>query len=257
MPEDVLQAAVAAPEQVETAQPVVTEPEVLEPSAENSEPKPEKTFTQAELDEIISKRLEKERRKLERELRQQAPAPVSNPQPEQYATDEAYQDALVSARAEKLAMEREQQRQIQTIVQTFEEREDEWRDEHPEYDVKVKQNGNLPITYPMRDAIYLADNGPAIAMHLADNLAEAKRISNLPPMAQALAIGEISRDLKSKPVAPRTTSAPPPIKPVTPSGGNPVYDTTDPRAAEHMDTATWIQRERERQKAALEARYNR
>lgn len=100
----------------------------------------------------------------------------------------------------------------------------------------------------MAETIRASDQGPDVLYHLGSNPAEAARIARLSPLLQAKEIGRIEAALASAPPVKRTTSAPPPISPVTPtSNGTPAYDTTDPRSTATMSTSEWIAQERLRQ----------
>ena len=81
---------------------------------------PEKTFTQKELDEILEKRLARERRKLERERQAIVePAPLqieSKLDPNQFQTTEAYLEALANEKAEAIVAHREKSRSVQEIA---------------------------------------------------------------------------------------------------------------------------------------------
>ena len=98
------------------------------------------------------------------------------------------------------------------------------------------------------ETIQTSDVGPDVAYYLGSNPKEADRISRLSPILQAKEIGRIEVALAASPPVKRTTSAPPPISPVTPtSNGAPAYDTTDPRSVSSMSTSEWIEQERQRQ----------
>jgi hypothetical protein len=76
----------------------------------------------------------------------------------------------------------------------------------------------------------------------------------LAPYVQAKEIGRIEAKLASEPMVKKTSSAPAPFTPVTPSGkASPVYDTTDPRSMK-MSTSDWIAADRARQVKKMEAR---
>lgn len=81
--------------------------------------------------------------------------------------------------------------------------------------IDVVSNPALSITGDMSDVMKTSELGPDIAYHLGKNPSEAVRISQLPPMAQAMALGKIEASL-SKPVAKQkqATTAPAPISPV-------------------------------------------
>jgi hypothetical protein len=110
----------------------------------------------------------------------------------------------------------------------------------------------------MAETIRASDSGPDVAYHLGQNPKEAERISALPPFLQAKEIGRIEAKLAAEPPSKKTSSAPAPIKPVTARNTNTgVIDTTDPRSTQTMSTSEWIEAERKRQVAKLQAQRNR
>lgn len=225
--------AVADP--VEVNNDAASQPEATADPVEEVKPevKPEKTFTQKELDEILQKRLAKESRKIERysraeaELRllkeqmQQKPEPVVNrgePKPEQFKDYESYLDALTDWKVEsKLkGMEERKAQERQREAQT--EHESKLRENvvkaSSKYDdfEDVVTNPQLPITIAMRDAIGESDMGGDIAYYLGLNVHEAERIAGLSPIGQVKAILSLEAKLKAPEVKVKT-DAPPPIEP--------------------------------------------
>lgn len=92
------------------------------------------------------------------------------------------------------------------------------RDKYPDYD-DVTGNPYLPITAPMRDAIFEAgEQGPHLAYHLGQNPDEAERISKLSPRAQFLELGRIAAKL-TQPATTQVSRAPKPIKPLESASG--------------------------------------
>jgi len=241
-----------APEQVATAAP---EPAVETPEAE----KPVKTFTQEELDAAIGKRLAREQRKWEREqaMRQaqampQVPAEI--PPMEQFESPDAYAEALAYKKAQELIQQREMQRQHAEILSAYSEREEVASEKYADFK-QVAYGDHVRITQVMADTIRASEVGPDVAYYLGSNPSEAAKIADLPPFLQAKEIGRLEAKLLSNPPVKKTTSAPPPIAPVTARGGNAApYDTTDPRSVKTMTTSEWIEAERQRQIKKLEAR---
>jgi len=241
-----------APEQVATAAP---EPAVETPEAE----KPVKTFTQEELDAAIGKRLAREQRKWEREqaMRQaqampQVPAEI--PPMEQFESPDAYAEALAYKKAQELIQQREMQRQHAEILSAYSEREEVAAEKYADFK-QVAYGDHVRITQVMADTIRASEVGPDVAYYLGSNPSEAAKIADLPPFLQAKEIGRLEAKLLSNPPVKKTTSAPPPIAPVTARGGNTAaYDTTDPRSVKTMSTSEWIEAERQRQIKKLEAR---
>lgn len=215
-----------------TKEPVVTA--TLEPVETPEETKPPKTFSQEEVDEIVAKRLAREQRKLEREK----PAP-------QVPADET--EAKAMQLAEQMLQKRDEQRQMNEIIDGYQDREEAAREKYADFE-QVAYNPRVRVTEAMAKTIQLSESGPEVAYFLGQNPKEAERISKLHPIRQAMEIGRLEAKLLSDPPARKTSSAPSPITPVTPSTkGTHVYDTTDPRAAKELDTSEWIARERARQ----------
>lgn len=244
-------AEAAAPELEATAA-----PETEQTSPEEKPAEAAKTFSQEEVDALIGKRLAREQRKWERQqAQQQAPKPVvaEPPAREQYASDEAYVEALAAQKAEALIAQREAQRQQAQMLESYHEREEEARGKYDDFE-QVAYNPRVPITEVMAQTIQASDIGPEVAYYLGTNIKEADRIARLPPILQAKEIGKIEVKLSSAPPVQRTTSAPAPISPVTArSSGNPSYDTTDPRSTKTMSTSEWIAAERARQIKKLQS----
>ena len=250
------QAQNPAPEQVETAAPA-TDAAVLEQKAET----PPKTFTQEELDAIISKRLAKEQRKWEREqklretVKPVTALPPEPPKQDQFESPEAYAEALAERKAAELLARRETERQQAEVLESYHEREEEARNKYDDFE-QVAYNPRLPVSDVMAQTIQASEIGPDIAYYLGSNPKEADRISRLSPFLQAKEIGKIEAKLADNPPVKKASSAPAPISPVAPRGGAArTVDTTDPRSISQMSTSEWIEAERQRQIRNWEARH--
>ena len=252
-----------ADEIVEQTGEEIPEGEVLETTdstdqEEQKSEEPEKTFTQKELDEILEKRLARERRKLERE-RQQAiePAPLqieSKLDPNQFQTTEAYLEALANEKAEAIVAHREKSRSVQEIDTKYQDAVDAAIEKYPDF-IQVAHTHPY-MSQDMAAVIKASDNSVEMAYFLGSNLKEAERIFRLPPMLQIKELGKLEARLEAAPPeVKKTTSAPPPIKPVVAGGTPPVqYDTTDPRSAKSMSASEWIAADRARRAKALAAK---
>jgi hypothetical protein len=248
-----------APEQAPTAEPVAEE--IQAPENEQPTEQQTKTFTQEELDAIVGKRLAREQRKWERDQSrraQEAPMGTSEiPPPEHFDSVDAYADALATRKAEELLARREVDRQKLDLLEAYQDREEEARGKYEDFE-QVAYNPKLPITSVMAETIQASDIGPDLAYYLGTNPREADRISRLPPFSQAKEIGKLEAKISSAPILKKTTSAPPPIAPISGRGtGAPTYDTTDPRSIKSMSTSDWIEAERQRQIRKWEAQRNR
>jgi len=233
-------------------------PEVPQEQAPEEKPAA-KTFTQEELDAIVSKRLAREQRKWERERVQQPAAqpPKEVPPVDQFESPEAYAEALAEKKAQELIAARERQQQQAQLLEAYHDREEAAREKYEDFE-QVAYNPKLPITDVMAETIQASDIGPDVAYYLGTNPQEATRISRLTPFLQAKEIGKIEAKLADNPPVKRSTSAPAPITPVTArSGNNPSYDTTDPRSIKNMSTSEWIEAERARQMRKMQAQMSR
>lgn len=250
-------AEVPASEQVATAAP---EAEINAPENDQTNEQQSKTFTQEELDAIVGKRLAREQRKWERDQArrvQTAPVAAEPPPIDQFDSVDAYADALAERKAEELLARREAERQRMDLVEAYQDREEEARAKYEDFE-QVAYNPRLPITTVMAETIQLSDVGPDLAYYLGANPKEAERISRLTPYSQAKEIGKLEAKIASEPVLRKTTSAPPPIAPISGRGtGAPSYDTTDPRSVKSMSTSEWIEAERARQIKKWENQRNR
>ena len=237
-------------------------PESVEATPE--EQQPTKSFSQEELDAIVSKRLAREQRKWEREqaqrlAEQQAKQPVAPPPaPDDFENAQAYAEALANQRAQELLAQREAAAQQAALLESYKDREEEARDRYEDFE-QVAYNPNLPVTDVMAQAIQASDIGPEVIYWLGSNPKEASRISRLSPVLQAKEIGKIEVNLTSNPPVKKTSTAPAPLAPVTATRSNsgPRYDTTDPRSLKSMSTSDWIEAERQRQIKKWEAQNRR
>jgi len=237
-------------------------PEIVENPPEQKAD--ERKFTQAELDELIGKRLAREQRKWERQQQaklaetQAKPANAAEtPSVDQFESPEAYAEALAVRKAEELLQQREIQKQQMAIQEAYHEREEQAREKYSDFE-QVAYNPKLPITQTMAEAIQSSDIGPDLAYWLGSNPKEAGRISQLSPILQAREIGKIEAKIASEPTPTKKAStAPAPITPVTSRAANVAYDTTDPRSTKTMSASEWIEAERARQIRKLQANMNR
>jgi len=250
-----------APEVTATPENAQNAPEVAEQSNETPE---EKKFSQAELDAMIGKRLAREQRKWEREqqakqaeMQAKARVPAELPPADQFESPEAYAEALAEKRAQELIAQRETAKRQAEIMEAYHDKEEEVRGKYDDFD-QVAYNPQLPITDVMAETIRASEIGPELAYHLGTNPKEAERIARLSPFLQAKEIGKIEAKLADAPPVKKTTSAPEPIKPVSARVSNTgIVDTTDPRATKTMSDSEWIEAERRRQIAKMQALKNR
>ena len=228
------------------------------------EQQPTKSFSQEELDAIVSKRLAREQRKWEREqaqrlAEQQARQPVAPPPaPDDFESAQQYAEALAEQKARELLAQREAAAQQAALLDSYKDLEEEARDRYEDFE-QVAYNPNLPVTDHMAQAIQASEIGPEVIYWLGSNPKEAGRIARLSPILQAKEIGKIEANLTSNPPVKKTSTAPAPLAPVTSARSNsgPRFDTADPRSIKSMSTSEWIEAERQRQIKKWEAQNRR
>lgn len=268
---------------------VVTPAPVSQPGAAPvveapAEVKPERSFTQSELDDILKKKDAKrlrERDELRREnevlrklalerseARERAQENPDKPKPQQpsgeptrdqYGSYEEFIEARADWRAdrkvdqkftEREAKDRERQTQTdqQTARESFKKQmKDSAKDIEDFDEVLSEMKPTDPVANISASAIEAADAPGKVLYHLAKNPDEAERIASLSPGKQAREIVRLEEKLAKPPVKP--SKAPEPITPV--GGGKTTVGDEMPNASTHPEKWTeW----RKKQVAAKRAR---
>lgn len=241
-----------APTSEATTAPVVAD----DTSADEEHPEP-KTFTQEELDAIVSKEKAKTERRILREQReaaQQRPVSTEAPKADQFKTGEEYLEALSDWKADQKVAQRKQQEQQNKVESSFDDKMDQARAKYgSDFDAKMKTEGwycSEVATQALKDS----DLGPDIAYYLASNPEESKRIWDMNPVSQIREIGKIEAKLAANPTpVKKGSSAPAPITPVGARGTVQKFDTTDPRS-DKMSIEDWFVAERKRLEKQARAR---
>jgi hypothetical protein len=231
--------------------------EVVETPEET--PPPKKKTAQERIDELTRKRREAERdaeywknKALQKEESKPAepPSPIpKRPTLDQFETTEQYEDALFEWRDKKREIEQQAEKQKveqEAAFRTFQERAQKLREENEDFDEVIER----PVFSPaMRDALLLAENGPALAYHLGNNPAEAKRIQGLPVVQQLLELGRLETKMILAKQTKKTTAAPEPIRPTSMSG------TVKEKSTDEMTTEEWMAWDRQREREKLKKKY--
>ncbi len=229
-------------------------------------PEVEKTFTQAELDEILQKRLAKAERRARKEARQEALTEFSalrpqqtekqstdeKPTPTDGETNESYIDRLTDWKLEqrdKQASQQRQQEQARTLSQKTEviyaNAEKIAGFDREEFDA-------LPLTRSIVETLIDSDVAPQLMHYMSNNPDEVERIARLSERRQAAELGKIEAKLAADPPPKKVSNAPQPLNAVRkPSGAAKITDTTDPRAAKELSTSEWIKAEEARMRRKL------
>jgi hypothetical protein len=231
------------------------ETKIEEVDAEGTQPEEkqaEKTFTQAELDAIVQKRITKLERKLERqsiehetrakvlqEVRATPEPSSTKPNPENFTDYADYQEALtdwkVDEKLKQIDTKRNQestQKQQEAESSRIREREQELLEagerKYDDFEDVVKK-ANINISRAAYLSVLESDISADIFYHLSTHADEAKRISELPPFAQAKEVGKLEDKLMAK-QPPKVSNAPKPIEPI--GNGSSTTKTTDDMSPE-------------------------
>jgi hypothetical protein len=211
-----------APEAAQEA--VIDESQTDGEAVEKEEVPAAKTFTQKELDEILQKRLAKERSRSERiakeayrealqAVTQQPRSTVESSEPtrDQFASDAEWIDAKVEFKLEqrdRAAALQKQQAAQQTIASKT---EDLYAKAEKVAGFDRETFDELPLTKTIASAVLESEFGPQLMAHLSANPEDAERISKLSDTRQAIELGKLEAKLQA---APKTTKTTPPITPI-------------------------------------------
>jgi hypothetical protein len=215
------------------AEPVTPAPEgeTAAPKEESTQVEQPKTFTQAELDALVQKRVGREQRRYNREIGElrgrlssvetQKPQPQAPTElkPEEFASHEAYIEARATRAAVEAVSRLEQQRVAQTSQQAEQQRlqelgrnfsvsEDAARDKYDDYDDVFETIPRGSLKPQVVEYLGEIKNGAEMLYHLANEPKELARIARLSPTA---AIRElVLRESQIETTEKRTSKAPPP-----------------------------------------------
>jgi hypothetical protein len=200
-----------------------------------------KTFTQAEVDALIQKRLLKEERRVHRRLEQQLrqsqqSEALKEPKRESFGDDQAYFQAQIEHLAEKKAAEKLEQRkqaeEAERRNEAFLEKAEKASERYPDFQAVVS-NPTLPINDAMAEFIADSDHGAEVAYFLGKNPTKAAQIAQMSPIKAARELVRLEAELSQPP---KTSSAPPPINPI---GSNKSSGQKDPADMSQAEFAKW------------------
>lgn len=209
---------------------------------------------QKRIDELTRARHQAERdRDYWRQQAEARQAPPAAPKPEDFASDDDYQQALLDHRIEsginrKLSTEAQQradmadQQANEVRDQTYAERMRAATVRIPDF-AEVVGKANIDVRQEVIDAIKDSDHGPDIAYHLAKNPDEARRLSQMDTRTLDRAIGRMEADFAAKGTAApapaaRTTNAPAPARTGAPAAAAPANN--DPSKMNQTDFEAWM-----------------
>jgi hypothetical protein len=211
-----------------------------------------KTFTQAEVDALVQKRLLKEERKLARRFeneqreQQQLKALEKAPDRDSFRNDDDYVQAQIEHLAEKKALEklteRESRRKQEEQTESFLAKAEKVTEKYPDFQTVVS-NPNLAINAAMAEYISDSELGAEVAYFLGTNPMKAAQIAQMSPIKAARELTRIEAEIDAKP-KPRISKAPEPINPVGSKGTS----SSSINPSDTDDIATWMKKERDRLK---------
>lgn len=257
-----------------------SEPQPEKPEDSSASP-PKSKGVQKRIDELIKQREEERAEKLRllallEETRKipPAPEPASTDDPEpvkpvrgNFPDPDAFEQALVdyadtkaawTARREVTRALSEQERKqreeavnkVRQELQTkYVQRVEKVKAKYADFD-DVGMSPDVIVSPVMAEAIIQSDQGPEIQYYLGKNPNEAQRIRELPPHLQLMELGKLevrlSTPAAATPPKPVISSAPAPVKPLTPAENK---ITKDPEEMSMDEYAAW-RREQEKERRA-------
>lgn len=217
---------------------------------EQKQDEPAKTFTQAEVDALVQKRLLKEERRVHRRVeaqfrdQQNAQTAAVEPKRDAYQDDQAYFNAQVEHLAEKRSTEKLAERESRQAAdqrnESFIEKAEQAAERYPDFQAVVG-NPALRINDEMAEFISESDTGADVAYFLGKNPTKAAEISQLSPIKAARALARIESELAARPKA-TPSKAPEPISPVGVRG----KASSSSLPSDSDDIETWMRKEQAR-----------
>jgi hypothetical protein len=201
-----------------------------------------KTFTQAEVDALVQKRLLKEERRVHRRIEQQLresqqAEALKPPTREAYRDDDAYLQAQVEHLAERKAAEKLEQRaraqEAERRQEAFLEKAEKVAERYPDFQAVVS-NPTLSINDAMAEFIADSDHGADLAYHLGKNPMKAAQIAQMSPIKAARELSRIESELSQKQAKP-VSKAPAPISPISGVGAS----SKEPSEMTDAEFAKW------------------
>lgn len=220
---------------------------------EKKQEEPAKTFTQAEVDALVQKRLLKEERRVhrrvEQQLREQATAESLKVEPKRasFEDEEAYVNAQIEHLAEKKAAEklaeRTRSQEAERRSESFIEKAEKASERYPDFQTVVS-NPLLRINDEMAEFISESDAGADVAYFLGKNPSKAAEIAGMSPVKATRELVKIEAELNARPKA-NPSKAPEPISPIGQRG----KASTSALPSDEDDIETWMKKEAARTRA--------
>jgi len=236
-----------------------------------------KTFSQEEVDRIVSKEKAREARKAARErdravaealskVTKAAPVVPEAPKPEQFQTTEEYvkavaKHAIIEDKATATTSAETKPQLPSEIDHQYAEVLATGADKYEDFDYAMYVVTHLPIpdnvALAIRDAVAESDRGDDLLYYLGKHKDEALALKDLSPARALVALGKIESKLPAAaaPAAKKTSSAPEPISPIRAATGSATFtNLDDPKALKALGTSGLIEAWRKRDAEARKSR---
>jgi hypothetical protein len=200
------------------------------PETELEEETPEeKTYTKAEADEIMTKRIGREKRRLQREFDASTPTKpekVETPDEEEPNQDDfdSTQEWIKATAKHALKQERKAEQVTAQAEQVtnehrklnakFQKMADKFEDTHPDFWDVLDNIRTFEIPSYINEAVQGSDMGAELTYHLGKNTDVLDKILDLTPSAAIRYLGRLEVQLENTPKPKATSKVPDPIKPL-------------------------------------------
>lgn len=189
----------------------------------------EKTYTKAEVDEMMTKRIGREKRRLQREF--DASTPTRPEKEVATSEDEPNQDDFESTQewikaTAKYALKQERKAEQETaqteqvnnehrkLNAKFQKMADKFEDTHPDFWDVLDNIRSFEIPSYINEAVQGSDMGAELTYHLGKNTDVLEKILDLTPNAAIRYLGRLEVTLENAPKPKATSKVPDPIKPL-------------------------------------------
>lgn len=191
---------------------------------------------------------------------QPAAKPAEEPRPKRadFDDDDAWADALTgwqdrrtTAKAEEAAaarLERDREAaRLEGLQTSFNTRVQQFEQTHPDFRVAISNPALKFFDGEFLNALMENEKGPELAYHIAKSPELAARLMRQSPSQRLTTLGRIEGEISRPPPAPKASSAPPPLTPITSASSGGAVDMEKLSATDYL-------RVRLQQRAAREKR---
>lgn len=199
----------------EQPKPPETETVEIEPMEDPADPRQEPTDPDNKVTgfERRVQRLSAQKEAAEREAeywRRHATQPPAAPPPPadkkpvftDYNDLELYAEAVsnwTAAKAVRDALsERDREQGNRTVLERYQQKVDSFKAITPDFDAVFADLDDVQLEPDLLQAVLEADEGPALAYHLAKNLSEVRRLNSMTPAQRLMALGKLEATLPKK-----------------------------------------------------------